>query len=368
MDDNWLDDESDDRDNAHAEDSGSETENIDSETTEDEEEIDLEKPNLEESDPGGNDTQGCSYSSRSDMVWSSTPSYSSATKHHGNVKLTPGSTELTSHVASVEDAFLCFILEEITLDDSFEEISMVELKGFIGLLLISGLRGKSRKSIKSLWARSPLESPVFRATMSRNRFETIASCLRFDDKTTREERKNTDKFAAIREIWSDFQNYLYKCYSVGYFVTIDEQLVGFRGKCPFRQFIPKKPDKYGIKLWLCVDAYSYYVYDAVPYTGQQPGQDRQKNIGVNIVLQLMKLLFGSDEIELGELLLNRYCEQAAIIYDDKSIEILSLHAHFHLAQQVRAHNGFAFTSAFAFESCIRFIKKKAHGSNYGKFP
>ncbi|CAF1368149.1 unnamed protein product [Didymodactylos carnosus] len=64
-----------------------------------------------------------------------------------------------------------------------------------------------------------------------------------------------------------------------------------------------------------------------------------------------------DEIELGELLLNRYCEQAAIIYDDKSIEILSLHA-----EQVRTHNGFAFTSAFAFESCIRFIKKKAHGT------
>ncbi|CAF4550074.1 unnamed protein product, partial [Didymodactylos carnosus] len=162
---------SDDSDNAHAEDSGSETENIDSETTEDEGEIDLEKPNLEESNPDENDTQGCSYSSRSDMVWSSTPSYSSPTEHHGNIQLTPGSTQLTSHVASVEDAFLCFISEEMlkkillysntaensnrTLDDSFEEISMVELKGFIGLLLISSLLGKSRKSIKSLWARSP---------------------------------------------------------------------------------------------------------------------------------------------------------------------------------------------------------------------
>ena len=93
-----------------------------------------------------------------------------------------------------------------------------------------------------------MESPVFRATMSRNRFETIVSCLRFDDKTTREERKNADKFAAIREIWSDFQNNLNKSYSVGSFVAIDGKLVGFRGKCPFRQFIPKKPDRYGIKI------------------------------------------------------------------------------------------------------------------------
>ncbi|CAF4367258.1 unnamed protein product [Rotaria sordida] len=113
MDDNWLDDKSDDSDNAHAEESGSESENIDRETTENEEEIDLEKLNLEESDPDENYTQGCSYSSRSDMVWSSIPSYSSTTKYHANVNLTSGPTELTAHVVSVEDAFLCFISEEM---------------------------------------------------------------------------------------------------------------------------------------------------------------------------------------------------------------------------------------------------------------
>jgi hypothetical protein len=78
-------------------------------------------------------------------------------------------------------------------DDSFEEITMIELKAFIGLLLIAGLLGKSRKSIKSLWNRSPFESPIFRAPMSRNRFETIVSCLRFDGKTTRDERKQTNR-------------------------------------------------------------------------------------------------------------------------------------------------------------------------------
>ena len=62
---------------------------------------------------------------------------------------------------------------------------------------------------------------------------------------------------------------------------------------PFRQLMPKKPDKYGIKLWLCVDVNSYCVLDAAPHTGRQPGQDRQQNIGTNIVLQLMKPLFGS---------------------------------------------------------------------------
>ncbi|CAF0852364.1 unnamed protein product [Didymodactylos carnosus] len=81
-----------------------------------------------------------------------------------------------------------------------------------------------------------------------------------------------------------------------------------------------------------------------------------------VAIKLLHCPRSTDEIELGELLLNRYCEQVGIIYDDESIEILSLYAHLHLAEQVRAHNGFAFTSAFALESCIRFIKKKAHRS------
>ena len=81
-----------------------------------------------------------------------------------------------------------------------EEITMIELKAAIGILLFAGLLGNSKKSIKSLWRTSPLQSPIFKATMSRNRFEKILSCLRFDDKATREERRKTDKFAPIRKI------------------------------------------------------------------------------------------------------------------------------------------------------------------------
>ena len=90
--------------------------------------------------------------------------------------------------------------------------------------------------------------------------------------TNRQERRRTrtDKFAPVRKIWSDFQNNLKTCYVPGSFVTIDEQLLCFRGRCPFRQFIPTKPGKYGLKLWLCVDSNSYYVFNALPYIGRQP--------------------------------------------------------------------------------------------------
>ena len=37
-----------------------------------------------------------------------------------------------------------------------------------------------------------------------------------------------------------------------FFASETLQLVAFRGRCPFRQYIPSKPAKYGLKFWACV--------------------------------------------------------------------------------------------------------------------
>ncbi|CAF3941954.1 unnamed protein product [Adineta steineri] len=290
--------------------SGSETHDAQSETSEDESEIDLLEIDRLEIDTNKDFSKKTSFSFRSGMIWFSIPSHPRKTKFSSAATEKSGVTEFTKNITSIEDVFLCFVSVEMlnkimvysnmegernkASDDEWEAITLIELKAFIGLLLLAGLMGKSKKSIKSLWNRNPLESPIFRATMSRNRFETILSTIRFDNKITREERKQTDKFAAFREIWSDFRENSKKCYSPGLCITIDEQLLGFRGKCPFRQYIPSKPDKYGIKFWLCVDVDSYYVFDAFPYVGRQPNEQRQHFVGANVGLELMKLMYGSN--------------------------------------------------------------------------
>lgn len=78
----------------------------------------------------------------------------------------------------------------------------------------------------------------------------------------------------------------------------------------------------------------------------------------------IKLLYSpetKEEIMFGERLIDYYCRTASNVYDP-SIEIFSLHAHLHLSHQVRLHGSLAHMSAFAFESLLRYIKKKAHGS------
>ena len=42
-------------------------------------------------------------------------------------------------------------------------------------------------------------------------------------------------------------------------ITVGEQLENFRGRCPYRVFIPSKPGKYGIKIWATCNSKNGFV-------------------------------------------------------------------------------------------------------------
>lgn len=47
----------------------------------------------------------------------------------------------------------------------------------------------------------------------------------------------------------------------------------FRGRCSFKQYIPSKPDKYGMKIfWIC-DTDNAYPLNALPYLGTLQSSD-----------------------------------------------------------------------------------------------
>jgi hypothetical protein len=99
---------------------------------------------------------------------------------------------------------------------------------------------------------------IFRAYMSYKCFLFLLLGVRFDDKGTRNQRKTTDKLAAIRFILDKFVKNCKSTYCLSEFFTIDEMLVPFLGRCGFLQYIPNKQVKYGIKIFVLCNTKSFF--------------------------------------------------------------------------------------------------------------
>ncbi|CAF1187133.1 unnamed protein product [Rotaria sordida] len=73
---------------------------------------------------------------------------------------------------------------------------------------------------------------------------------RFDD---RQLRDKFDHLTPIRTIFEYFVKQLPQHFILSENLTIDEQLVPFRDRCSFVQYMPNKPSKYGLKFWVLCD-------------------------------------------------------------------------------------------------------------------
>jgi len=53
-------------------------------------------------------------------------------------------------------------------------------------------------------------------------------------------------------------------------MSIDEAMVKFKGRVFFRQYMPKKPTKWGIKVWMLAESKTGYMSNLDVYLGNAP--------------------------------------------------------------------------------------------------
>lgn len=141
----------------------------------------------------------------------------------------------------------------------WKPVDVTELRAYIGLLLMMGLNQNRKTPASMMWSSDPKykRHPIV-ATMSRDRFLHINSYLRFDDVTTRDERRQQDKLAAIREVHEALVQRFQDIYTPHGHLTVDEMIVPFHGRFAASVFIKSKPRKEGIKVWALADSESRY--------------------------------------------------------------------------------------------------------------
>ena len=75
------------------------------------------------------------------------------------------------------------------------------------------------------------------------------------------------KLHKFSEIFNEFKFNIQNAYEPSKDLCIDETLYSFRGRCQFKQFIPSKPAKYGIKYNSIVDVKNSYMLKCEIYAG-----------------------------------------------------------------------------------------------------
>ncbi|UYV70487.1 hypothetical protein LAZ67_7003294 [Cordylochernes scorpioides] len=69
----------------------------------------------------------------------------------------------------------------------------------------------------------------------------------------------------------------------------------FREKCPFKIYIPSKPNKYGIKIVILADSRTHYMYNAMVYTGKsKTPKSKELSLPTQIVLDISRPLWKSN--------------------------------------------------------------------------
>ena len=153
-----------------------------------------------------------------------------------------------------------------------------ELQKFIGLVFLRGVLNMRKTTLEFIWS-NEFGIPYFKSIMSRNRFTNILKYLRFENHSNRSHNKQ-DPFIHLRELFESFTANSAIHYIPNCFITIDEQLVPSKNRCRFLQYIPSKPDKYGIKVWVAVDCKTKYICNQFPYVGKDERRQDNERLGV----------------------------------------------------------------------------------------
>jgi hypothetical protein len=127
-----------------------------------------------------------------------------------------------------------------------------------------------RDRIKDYWSTAEqFHTPFYSNTMKRDRFLHILRFLHFTDNNAEIDRKayNYDRLWKIRTIFDTLNDAYQKYYNPSEDLAIDEVIVKFKGRVVFRQYIPKKHKRFGIKIFKLCDAAGYTV-DMKVYSGR----------------------------------------------------------------------------------------------------
>ena len=153
-----------------------------------------------------------------------------------------------------------------------------EMRQFIGLVLLMGIDKRPR--IDLYWSKDPLYfTPIYGQTMKRIRFRLLLRFLHFNDNRQQPDPRDPDRdrLFKLRPLIDHLFEHFQIAYTPTRNVAVDESLVLWKGRLLFRQYIPMKRARFGIKIY-CLCEESGYMYRFHVYCGKSDPFDQMEEI------------------------------------------------------------------------------------------
>ena len=158
---------------------------------------------------------------------------------------------------------------------AYKDLDEADFMHFLAIRIIMGVDRKPFQ--KHYWTRNEmLGSTIVPKLLTSDRYFEILQNLHFCDQAEESE----DRLFKLREIWTICNTQFAKIVVPGPNISIDESLVLFKGRLVFKQFIPSKRSRFGMKIFLIVDESTRFILNMIIYTGKgHPLKFNPKDLG-----------------------------------------------------------------------------------------
>jgi len=172
-------------------------------------------------------------------------------------------------------------------------IAGTELSELYCFIAVSFLMTRNKKlSLAEYWSRDKLlRSDIFGEIMSRDRYLLLLQMLHFSD----DHAYSSDRLRKIRKMIDELRRSFGNSFYPYRILCIDESLLLYKGRLSFKQFIPSKRNRFGIKSFILCDCKTGYIQDFIIYMGSSTTIGPQhKDIGKSgsVVMSLLELYLG----------------------------------------------------------------------------
>lgn len=163
-------------------------------------------------------------------------------------------------------------------------VTKQEMMTFLGINMVMSYIRYPR--MRMYWSSDAgLRFDLIANAMSVNRFGQILRYIHFVDNYSKKPGE-ADKLFKIRPVLESLKKSFHSAVDPEEFQSIDEQIIPFKGKLSIKQYIPKKPKPWGVKVWVRAGT-SGYMYRFEVYQGAaRRGEISQMGLAPDVIMRL----------------------------------------------------------------------------------